>query len=83
MLTPFLSRSEDWKIQTLRLVSVPVHDSLPAAAWVEKVAPTLPADSLKSQYELAYAWYTVANHFGDPAFLAKSRDVVMPLTSAP
>jgi tetratricopeptide (TPR) repeat protein len=80
LLTPYLSRSEDWTISTLRLAPT-IHNVAAASKWIEQTAPSIKPDSLKGQYEIANAWYLTALHLHDAALLQNAHVVVTPLTT--
>lgn len=84
MLAPYQSRSEDWRISTIRLAAS-VHGPAATAQWIERTAANVPADSLRGQYEVANAWYVAGHRFQDHAkeYLTRARDVVAPLTKRP
>lgn len=84
LLDPFLSRSAEWQISTIRLAQL-VHGSAEEAKWIKHVAATIPADSLKAQYEVANAWYMMGIRFQNNAAVAKdaftqANKAVEPLT---
>lgn len=84
LLTPFLPRSEEWKISTIRLAAS-IHNPTAAAHWIEQFAAAVPEDSLRARYEVANAWYVAGHRFPNhqKQYLGHARDVITPLTKRP
>jgi tetratricopeptide (TPR) repeat protein len=78
-LRPLAQNSAEWRSIWLRL-AVPTHaDAAGASAWVKRVLPLIPANSVAEQCGLADTWYGIGAWYNNPDAFAKAQAILNPL----
>lgn len=84
LLLPLAKQSPEWRDAWLNILSTSLPNADAAIAWIERVAPFVPADSIDQQFNLANGWFNVAQHFGgDQRAYARARAVLEPIAAKP
>jgi tetratricopeptide (TPR) repeat protein len=78
-LTPLAKASPQWRSTWMQLGVLTHGDAAGAIAWVQRVVPMIPADSVTEQCALADTWYDIGVHHNDPDAFAKAQAVLNPL----
>jgi tetratricopeptide (TPR) repeat protein len=82
LLRPLLEQAEDARLVWMGLAAAH-KDEAAAVAWLDQVAPLVPADAADEQLTLAAAWHAVGNATGSAAAYGKARDLLRRLVDRP
>jgi tetratricopeptide (TPR) repeat protein len=63
----------------MRLAAAAHADAAGATAWVNRVIPLMPPDSVAEQCELANTWYDIGVHYNDADAFARAQAILNPL----
>lgn len=79
---PLTSKSAGWRVQWIRLAAE-IPDVAQAAAWIDRVVPSIPADAVIERVTLAEALGQLGIRAKDPAITQRSTDAFAALTADP
>lgn len=82
LLRPLLNQTADARLVWMDMAASHKDESA-AVAWLDQVAPLVPADALEEQFALASAWHAVGGSTASAAAYGKARDLLRRLVDRP
>jgi len=79
-LSPLAQKSADWRAKWLSLALVTHSDAAGAMAWVRRVVPMIPTDSVAEQCLLANTWYNIGVRYSNTDAYTQAQAVLSPLS---
>jgi tetratricopeptide (TPR) repeat protein len=83
MLEPMLAKSSGARNVWLRIASTELPDDATAAAWMSKVEPLTPADSVQEQTNLITAWMTIGQRTGAKSAFESAQRLLKNMSDQP
>jgi tetratricopeptide (TPR) repeat protein len=81
LLKPLLEQNRDWRLFWMGLALRIIKDPATSAAWLERVQPNIPADSVVEVATLAADWYALGQRNDNANYRKKGVDLLKKVTA--